>query len=243
MVQLLAVGRALPGPPHRQTDLSRIIGPLLTADTSRLELLGRLHAATGVRTRYLVLPPGDYAELGDFGRANDLFLSRGSKLAADACRAALVAAAVPAQDVGFLLFTSVTGVAAPSLDARLVTLLGLRPDVRRMPSVGLGCAGGVAGLARLRDCLRGNPDRVGLLVSLELCSLTLQHRDDSTANLIASGLFGDGAAAVVMAGADFAGPARGGAAHGEAARGGAARGRAATAADTVDATCGRELDI
>lgn len=228
----------MPGPPHRQTDLSRIIGPLLTTDTSRLELLGRLHAATGVRTRHLVLPPGDYADLGDFGRANDLFLSRGSKLAADACRAALAAAAVPAQDVGFLLFTSVTGVAAPSLDARLVTLLGLRPDVRRMPSFGLGCAGGVAGIARLRDFLLGNPERVGLLVSLELCSLTLQHRDDSTANLIASGLFGDGAAAVVMAGADFEEPA-----HGEAARGGAARGRAATAADTVDATCGRELDI
>src|SRR5699024_9415005 len=124
MVQLLAVGRALPGPPHRQAALSRIIGPLLTTDTSRLALLGRLPAAAGVRPRPLVPPPGDYAGLGACGRANDLFLSRGSKLAADACRAALAAAAVPAQDVGFLLFTSVTGVAAPSLDARLVTLLG-----------------------------------------------------------------------------------------------------------------------
>src|SRR5699024_11531791 len=147
----------------------------------------------------------------------DLFLSRGSTLAAEACRAALAAAAVPAQDVGFLLFTSVTGVAAPSLDVRLVTSLGLRPEVRRMPSFGLGCAGGVAGIARLRDFLLGNPDRVGLLVSLELCSLTLQHGDDSTANLISSGLFGDGAAAVVMAGGAFQGAGPGGAARAAAA--------------------------
>ena len=255
----------MPGPPHRQTDLSRIIGPLLTTDPSRLELLGRLHAATGVRTRHLVLPPQDYADLGDFGRANDLFLSRGSTLAAEACRAALAAAAVPAQDVGFLLFTSVTGVAAPSLDVRLVTSLGLRPEVRRMPSFGLGCAGGVAGIARLRDFLLGNPDRVGLLVSLELCSLTLQHGDDSTANLISSGLFGDGAAAVVMAGADYEGSVHGGAARaaaatiadpaaGTAADAGPDRASAATGdaapdpeavpvADTVEATRAHDLDV
>ena len=96
--------------------------------------------------------------------------------------------------------TSVTGVAAPSLDARLVGRLGLRADVKRVPIFGLGCVAGAAGLARLHDYLPGHPDDVAVLLSVELCSLTFQRDDDSTANLVASGLFGDGATAVVMVG-------------------------------------------
>jgi len=103
-------------------------------------------------------------------------------------------------DVDFLLFTSVTGVSAPSLDALLVGRLGLRPDVKRMPSFGFGCAGGAAGLARVHDYLVGHPDDVALLVSVELCSLTLQQHDPSVANLVASGLFGDAASGVVVLG-------------------------------------------
>lgn len=200
MVQLLAVGRALPGPPHPQTELAEMIGPLLTDDPARRQLMDRLHAATEVRTRHLALAQQDYSDMGDFGRTNDLYITRGSALAESACLAALAAADVPAAAVGFLMFTSVTGISAPSIDAGLVGTLGLRPDVARMPSFGLGCAGGAAGVARMRDFLLGHPHDVGLLVSLELCSLTMQHGDDSTANLVSTGLFGDGAAAVVMAG-------------------------------------------
>ena len=93
-----------------------------------------------------------------------------------------------------------TGIAAPSIDARLVPVLGLRTDIKRMPSFGLGCVAGAAGLARVHDYLLGHPDEIALLVSVELCSLTLQRDDDSVANFVASGLFGDGAAAVVVAG-------------------------------------------
>jgi alkylresorcinol/alkylpyrone synthase len=91
-------------------------------------------------------------------------------------------------------------VAAPSLDARLVPRLGLRTDVRRTPVFGLGCVAGAAGIARLHDVLRGDPDGVAVLLSVELCSLTVQRDDPSMANLVASGLFGDGAAAVVLVG-------------------------------------------
>jgi alkylresorcinol/alkylpyrone synthase len=94
----------------------------------------------------------------------------------------------------------VTGIAAPSLDARLVPRLGLRTDVKRVPVFGLGCVAGAAGIARVHDYLRGDPDGVAVLLSVELCSLTVQHDDTSTANLVASGLFGDGAAAVVLVG-------------------------------------------
>jgi alkylresorcinol/alkylpyrone synthase len=103
--------------------------------------------------------------------------------------------------------TTVTGVAVPSIEARIATVIGLRPDVRRMPLLGLGCLGGAAGIARVHDYLLGHPGHVAVLLSVELCSLTLQRHDRSTANLVASGLFGDGAAAVVLAGADREAPA------------------------------------
>ena len=100
-------------------------------------------------------------------------------------------------DVDLLMTVSVTGVAAPSLDARLVPMAGLRPDVKRVPVFGLGCVAGAAGVARLHDYLVGHPDDVAVLLSVELCSLTVQRDDASVANLVASGLFGDGAVAVV----------------------------------------------
>jgi alkylresorcinol/alkylpyrone synthase len=92
----------------------------------------------------------------------------------------------------------------PSLDARLITRVGLRQDVKRIPLFGLGCVAGAAGLARVHDYLRAFPDHVAVLLAVELCSLTVQREDNSIANLVASSLFGDGAAVVVAAGADRA---------------------------------------
>jgi alkylresorcinol/alkylpyrone synthase len=99
-----------------------------------------------------------------------------------------------------LVFVTVTGLATPSIDAKLVNRLGLRRDVKRVPVFGLGCVAGAAGLARVSDLLRGFPGDVGVLLSVELCSLTLQRDDLSVANAVASGIFGDGAAAIVVAG-------------------------------------------
>jgi alkylresorcinol/alkylpyrone synthase len=95
---------------------------------------------------------------------------------------------------------TVTGLAVPSLDARIAAQIGLRPDVKRVPLVGLGCVAGAAGVARVHDYLLGHPDDVAVLVAVELCSLTVQRDDVSMPNLVASGLFGDGAAAVVATG-------------------------------------------
>jgi alkylresorcinol/alkylpyrone synthase len=166
-----------------------------------LSLVDRLHASVQVAERCLALPIEEYEQLSDFGRANDAFIRVGTKLAARAVAGAVKLANLDIQDVDAIFFTTVTGIAAPTIDARLVNAVGLRHDIRRTPMFGLGCVGGAAGLARTSDYLRGHPGHVAVLLSVELCSLTLQD-DFSVPNLIASGLFGDAAAAVVLAGAE-----------------------------------------
>lgn len=174
---------------------------MITDDPGRQAVVRRLHGSSGVETRHLVMPLERYSTLGSFRESNDLFISAGTELAERALLTALATAGLTPADVDFLLFTSVTGIAAPSIDAQLVARLGLRPDIKRLPSFGLGCVAGAAGIARVNDYLVGHPDEIAVLVSVELCSLTVQQGDDSMANIVASGLFGDGAAAVVMAGA------------------------------------------
>ena len=208
MSAVAAVRAVLPGNVHRQEDITAQLGEVVLGRhaqrSEKVALLRRLHQAAGVKTRHLALPLDRYRDLGGFGASNDVFIAEGVELGERAIRQALDAAGLAPADVDMVMTTSVTGIAAPSLDARLVGRLGLRPDVKRVPIFGLGCVAGAAGIARLHDYLEGHPDDVAVLLSVELCSLTFQADDDSTANLVASGLFGDGAAAVVMVGANRA---------------------------------------
>lgn len=203
MPHIAAVRGALPGHVHRQEDVTDVLAEVVLGSSGspeKVALLRRVHASAGVRTRHMALPLPDYLTLDGFGAANDAFIDVGTTLGERAVADALTAAGLAPSDVDLLMTTSVTGIAAPSLDARLVARLGLRPDVKRIPVFGLGCVAGAAGIARLADYLRGHPDGVAVLLSVELCSLTFQRDDASTANLVATGLFGDGAAAVVMVG-------------------------------------------
>ncbi len=200
MSRIAAVSAVLPPHTYPQDVLTEAFADLVLPRGNGRAILQRLHEATGVRTRHLALPLADYRTLDGFGAANDAFIRVGTDLGERAVAEAVERAGLTPADVDLLMTTSVTGIAAPSIDARLMPRLGLRPDVKRVPIFGLGCVAGAAGVARVHDYLRGDPDGVAVLLSVELCSLTVQPDDDSMPNLVASGLFGDGAAAVVMVG-------------------------------------------
>lgn len=186
---------------YRQEEILEYLRQRWLAHPKQIALLRRLHASVRVEERCLALPLHEYSTITSFSDANDAFIRVGTDLARRAVQLAIGSANLSARDIDAIFFTTVTGVAVPTIDARLVNVLGMRHDIRRTPLFGLGCVGGAAGLARTSDYLRGHPDQVALLVSLELCSLTLQE-DISVPNLVASGLFGDGAAAVVLSGSE-----------------------------------------
>ncbi|QJT05918.1 type III polyketide synthase [Streptomyces asoensis] len=202
MTRIAAVHGALA--PHRRTqsEITEMVARTCLPEGADRRILDRLHRSAKVRSRHMTLPLERYGELDGFGASNDVFIAAATDLGTRAVRDALRTARLSAADVDLLIFTSVTGIATPSIDARLAGRLGMRPDVKRLPLFGLGCAGGAAGLARMHDYLLGRPDHVAVLLSVELCSLTFQRDDASVANLVATGLFGDGAAAVVACGAD-----------------------------------------
>ncbi|MDZ4266656.1 MAG: 3-oxoacyl-[acyl-carrier-protein] synthase III C-terminal domain-containing protein [Mycobacterium sp.] len=162
----------------------------------------RFARTSGVEHRSLALTIDRYPRLTGFTEANTAYLDVATELGERAVRSALEAAKVDPSDVDAIVTVSSTGVAVPTIDARIFSRLGLRPDVKRLPLFGLGCVAGAAGLARVHDYLRGFPDHVAVLLSAELCSLTLQRDDTSIPALIGVSLFGDGAAAVVATGAD-----------------------------------------
>lgn len=224
MTRIAAVRSAFPAYRYPQADLTRAVAALAALarsadDTGGLgespgapgglkpaqrALLERLHGNSGVVARHTVLPLSEYARLGTAGRTgmfvNDVYIEEATALGERALRAALAAAGVAAGELDLLIVTSVTGVAVPSLDARLIPRLGLRSDIKRLPVFGLGCVAGAAGLARLHDYLAGWPRHTAALLAVELCSLCSPRDSVTTADLVASALFGDGAAALVGVG-------------------------------------------
>jgi alkylresorcinol/alkylpyrone synthase len=163
-------------------------------------VLERLHSRTGVAGRYFSLPLEQYPPLDTWGKTNNAWIETAEQLGAQAIECVLSKSGVDRKHIGALYFVSVTGVSSPSVDARLVNRMGLSPQIKRNPIFGLGCVAGAAGLARAADYVRAYPDQVAVLLSVELCSLTWQRDDFTVANMIATGLFGDGAVAVLVAG-------------------------------------------
>jgi alkylresorcinol/alkylpyrone synthase len=207
-MRIISAGTAFPENVYRQEAITAALKDAWGSRLQRPAVLDRLHGHCGVEQRHLVMPLEGYHGVTTWGQANDLWIDFAQTLGRDAiCRAITPLGLMPA-DIDALFFVTVTGVASPSVDARLVNRMGLSPHIKRVPIFGLGCVAGAAGLARAADYVRAFPDQIAVVLSVELCSLTWQRDDTSMANMISTGLFGDGAAAAVVAGRDtgFRGP-------------------------------------
>ena len=162
----------------------------------------KLQGGEGARTRYFAEPLTSLMERRSQSQQTDAYLEHARVLAQRVCCTALERSGIDPEDIGLVIGVSCTGVVLPSLDAELIPLIGLRPDVARLPITELGCGGGVAGLARGLDYLRAYPQRGVLLFAVEIPSLTFQPDNRSVDNLVAAMVFADGAGAVVLRGGD-----------------------------------------
>ena len=191
-------------PPH-QYDQSVVLSALQRHWGPKVQnplFMERLQARVGVEKRSLALPLEKYENLTNWGEANDHWIEVAQDLGQKSLCCALTRAGVAPAEIDALFFVSITGIACPSIDARLVNRMGLSRNLKRVPIFGLGCQAGACGIARAADYVLAYPKQVAAVLSVELCSLTLQHGDISVANLISSGLFGDGSAAVIVTGSE-----------------------------------------
>ncbi|PRP93039.1 Alpha-pyrone synthesis polyketide synthase-like Pks11 [Enhygromyxa salina] len=199
---VVGTSTTLPRHHYRQQDLLDLAAEIFAEASVSTQDLARFFTRTGVHERFLALPADGYRELDGFAARSRAWIEVATELGERALRELLDEAEVPPAEIAELMTTTVTGIAVPTLDARLMNRLPFSPALKRVPAFGLGCVGGAAGIARVADYLRGHPDELAILLAVELCSLTVQRSDASIANIICAGLFGDGAAGVLIAGAE-----------------------------------------
>lgn len=195
---VLSVASALPPHRVRQEEAKRFARGMFGGAHGDVERLMPIFDNVCVENRYFCVPVEWFAEDHTFPEKNDLYLEHALALSEKAARRALDRVGADPRDVGAIFFVSTTGIATPSLDARLLFSLGLSEHARRVPIWGLGCAAGAAGLARASEYARLYPEQLVLLVGAELCGLTFQRGDRTKGNLVSTSLFSDGAAAVVL---------------------------------------------
>ena len=196
--RILSVATALP--PHRigQEEVKEFAHALFSEAFKDIERLAPIFDNVQVDNRYFCVPRVWFERDHGFPERNALYVEHALELAEKAARRALDKAGAAPEDIGAIFFVSTTGLSTPSLDSKLIFRLGLSEHTRRVPIWGLGCAAGVAGLARAADHARLYPEKPTLLVGVELCGLTFQRGDLSKSNLVATSLFADGAAAALL---------------------------------------------
>jgi alkylresorcinol/alkylpyrone synthase len=197
---IVATATAVPAHATSQAAVQKVLRTMFPIDGRRMDAVMTIFENARIDNRYSVYPVEQIGKRRSLTETTEQYRTHAIALARDVAARALAGAHVAARDIDLIITTSCTGIMIPSVDAYLVDALGFRPDVRRLPITELGCVGGAAALARADDFLRGFPDAHVLVVAVELPSLSLQRDDTSPANLVASALFGDGAAAAVLAG-------------------------------------------
>jgi alkylresorcinol/alkylpyrone synthase len=201
-------GSATAVPPHvlSREVVKNGIGRVFSLDGGRLDAIQEVVDNSAIDQRYSVFPPEYTIEPRPLAQTAIEYQEKSVELGLQVAERALAQADMNPTDVDMLITVSCTGIMIPSLDAHIATIMGFRPDVRRLPITELGCAAGAAGLAHTWEYISAFPDRTALLISVEIPTLTFQRRDISQANLISAVLFGDGAAGVVVTGRDVPGP-------------------------------------
>jgi alkylresorcinol/alkylpyrone synthase len=199
-MRIAGVGSSFPSHYYKQEVLVEALKNDWRHRLPNPDILDRLDDSMKVDGRFTARPISFYEDMTRWGQANDTWIEVGLQIGQEALCSALAWARLEPADLSAIFVTSVTGIAAPSLDARLVNRMGLSPNIKRIPIFGLGCVAGAAGISRAADYVRAYPKQAAALLSIELCSLTLQRDDLSMAHLISALLFGDGSAATVIFG-------------------------------------------
>ncbi|WP_319592793.1 type III polyketide synthase [Salicibibacter halophilus] len=195
-----AVSTAIPPYEASQTDVAHMVRTLFKNDFGDIDRLLKVFDHGQINTRQFAKPLEWYQEAHSFGEKNEAFTTHAVQLGALAVEKCLEEAGIRKNDLSAFISVTSTGLATPSLDARIMNELQLPAHMTRIPLWGLGCGGGAAGLARAAEYCRVYPDARVLVLCVELCSLTFQHGDRSKSNFIGASLFSDGVACALVAG-------------------------------------------
>ncbi|HUJ33117.1 MAG TPA: 3-oxoacyl-[acyl-carrier-protein] synthase III C-terminal domain-containing protein [Candidatus Acidoferrum sp.] len=202
-MRIASIASAFPENYYKQELLTEALKNDWRSRLSNPDILDRLDESMKVDGRFTVEKIEFYEQMYTWGQANNCWIKHALDLGEKALCRALARAGLEPEDLSAIFVTSVTGIAAPSIDARLVNRMGLSKNIKRVPIFGLGCVAGAAGISRAADYVHGYKDQAAALLSVELCSLTLQRDDLSMAHLISALLFGDGAAATIVVGSEM----------------------------------------
>lgn len=211
--RLRALATAVPPFALNQGDVEAVSRKIFEGRSQAFERMRSIYANSGIETRYSCVGLEWYLEDHGWRDRNGLYLENAVALIKEAALNCLDRAGLDPSEVDGLAVVSTTGIATPSLDALLLEEIPFRRTVQRLPIFGLGCAGGVLGLNRVADLARAAPGSRWLFIVVELCGLTFRSRDLSKSNIVATALFGDGAAAMLVENVEGDGPTINGAAE------------------------------
>jgi len=202
MPKIVAAAAATPANVYAQDDIKAALARLFAYEGGELHRALRVFDNSRIQKRQFMMPLEWYLTPRSAAERNRVYREDGLELALTAARSCLDKAGCDPEEIDAVIFVSSTGIATPTIDAHIINALGMKASVVRLPLWGLGCAAGVAGLARSCDYCLGYPGARVLLVALECCSLNFVASDLSKKNLVATSLFADGAAAAVVVGSD-----------------------------------------
>jgi alkylresorcinol/alkylpyrone synthase len=197
-VRLRGIATAVPGRAVTQAEIAAASKDVFDGRLSDIQRLLPVFTHAGIETRHFCMPIDWYMKPHGWAERNRLFVEQAVDLLVDVAERTIEAAGCDVEDIDGLVAVSTTGVVTPSLDALVMERLGMRRDLRRLPLFGLGCVGGVVGLSRAVDLMRLSRRGKTLMLTVELCSLTFRSNDQTNGNIVATALFGDGAAGLLL---------------------------------------------